>query len=74
MDADTRQRRTYIRNAILSFVITGICIGIDIKSFYINGGFYMNWKMAVSFVLYGLLIFMGIRAIKKARDLKKPEE
>jgi len=74
MDAETRQRRTYIRNAILSFVITGICLGVDIKSFYVNGGFYMNWKMGVSFVLYALLIFMGIRAIKKAKDLKNHEE
>ena len=44
---------------------------IDIRSFWRHGGFYMTWQLAVSFVLYVILIFMGIRAVKKARELSK---
>ena len=71
MDFEAREKRKYIRNALLSFVCTAVCIGIDIRSFWRHGGFYMTWQLAVSFVLYVILNFMGIRAVKKARELSK---
>lgn len=51
MDFEAREKRKYIRNALLSFVCTAVCIGIDIRSFWRHGGFYMTWQLAVSFVL-----------------------
>lgn len=30
MDFEAREKRKYIRNALLSFVCTAVCIGIDI--------------------------------------------
>ena len=49
MDFEAREKRKYIRNALLSFVCTAVCIGIDIRSFWRHGGFYMTWQLAVSF-------------------------
>lgn len=59
MDFEAREKRKYIRNALLSFVCTAVCIGIDIRSFWRHGGFYMTWQLAVSFVLYVIFDLYG---------------
>lgn len=66
MNSRKRERRSYIRSAVLSFGCTAVCIGIDIYNFIRAGRIYVDWKIAVSVVIYILLIFLGIRAIKKA--------
>lgn len=73
MNSNEKQKRMYIRNAILSFVCTAVCIAIDIRGFLAAGHLYFNWKLGVSYVLYIALIAMGIRAVKKARQLSREE-
>ena len=68
MNADSKEKRMYIRNAVVCFVCTAVCIGIDIRNFCIAGRLYFNWNLAISIVLYILLIIAGIRAVKKARQ------
>lgn len=68
MNADGKEKRMYIRNAVVCFVCTAVCIGIDIRNFYNAGGFYFSWNFAISIVLYILLIAAGIRAVKKAKE------
>lgn len=74
MEAREKERRVYIRNAVVCFVCTAICIGIDIKNFYTAGGFYVNTNIIVSFVLYILLIFAGIRAVKQAKKCRNEKK
>lgn len=61
MDFEAREKRKYIRNALLSFVCTAVCIGIDIRSFWRHGRFLYDVAAGGTFVLYVILIFMGIR-------------
>lgn len=61
----------YIRNALVCFACTAVCISIDIRNFIQAGHFYINWNIGLSFALYIVLIFMGIRAVKKAKELSK---
>lgn len=67
MDSESRQRRVYIRNAVICFVCTIVCIGIDIWNFIKAGHLYFNLEIGISCLLYVLLIFMGIRAIHKLK-------
>ena len=73
MNSRERQRRVYIRNAMLSFICVAVCLVIDIRSFVLRGGIYFTWQLGISYVLYVLLVFLGIRAVKKAREYKKEE-
>lgn len=68
MDSDTKQRRIYIRNAVICFLCTAICIGIDIRNFIKAGHLYFNIEIGISCLLYALLIYMGIRAVRKLRS------
>lgn len=70
MDSNEKQRRLYVRNALICFACTASCIGIDIRNFIQAGQFYFNWNIGLSFALYIVLIFLGIRSIKKARKMK----
>lgn len=70
MDSREKLRRVYIRNAILSFVCTFVCIIIDIRAIVVQHESILTWKMGVSVLLYILLIIMGTRAIKKIKELK----
>lgn len=67
MNASDKQRRSYYRSAMICFICTAVCIGIDIRDFWYAGQIYFTWKTGVSFALYVLLILMGIRALHKAR-------
>lgn len=69
MDANEKQRRLYIRNALICFACTAVCISIDIRTFIQEGHFSLNWNTGLSFALYIVLILMGVRAIKKYREL-----
>ncbi len=73
MNSKERQKHIYIRNALLSFLCTAVCIGIDIRSFVLAGRIFFNWKLGLSYVLYIILICMGIRAVMKAKQLKEEE-
>lgn len=73
MNSREKQKRIYIRNALLSFICTAVCIGIDIRSFVLAGRVFFNWKLGVSYVLYIILIAMGIRAVIKAKQLNAEE-
>lgn len=73
MNWNEKQKRIYIRNALLSFICTAVCIGIDIRSFVLAGRVFFNWKLGVSYVLYIILIAMGIRAVIKAKQLNAEE-
>lgn len=72
MNANEKQRRIYTRNALVCFACTAVCIAIDIQNF-MRVGFYFNWNIGLSFALYIVLIILGIRAVKKSRELKKAE-
>lgn len=74
MNSAEKQKRVYIRNALLSFICTAICIFIDIRNFVSAGHIFFNWKLGVSYLLYIALIFMGIRAVIMARRLGKEEK
>jgi len=71
MDSKTQQHRLYIRNALICFVCTAVCIVIDVRHFITVGKFYFNWQLGLSFVAYILLTLWGIRNFLKARNLKK---
>ena len=71
MDSKTQQHRTYIRNALICFVCTAVCIVIDVRHYIAMGKFYINWQLGLSFLAYILLILWGIRNFIKARNLKK---
>ncbi len=68
MDSESKQRRVYIRNAVICFVCTAVCIGIDIRNFIKAGHLYFNLEIGISCLLYVLLIFMGVRAIRKLKS------
>ena len=68
MDSETKQRRVYIRSAVVCFLCTAVCIGIDVRNFIRAGHLYLNLQIGISCLLYALLIFMGIRALRKARS------
>lgn len=68
MDSDTKQRRIYVRNAMICFLCTAICIVIDIRNFIKAGHLYFNLEIGISCLLYALLIYMGIRAVRKLRS------
>lgn len=68
MDSVTKQRRIYVRNAMICFLCTAICIGIDIRNFIKAGHLYFNLEIGISCLLYALLIYMGIRAVRKLRS------
>lgn len=74
MNSRDKQRHLYIRNAALSFGCTAVCIGVDIRNFIMAGHFYLNWNIGISIVIYVVLIMLGIRAVKKIRELKKEGE
>ena len=67
MDSESKQRRVYIRNAAVCFICTAVCIGIDIRNFIKAGHLYFNIEIGISCLLYALLIFMGIHAIRKIK-------
>ncbi len=71
MDSREREKRAYIRNAMVSFICVIVCLSVDIRSFIRVGRVYFTWHLGVSYILYALLIFMGIRAVKKARSIGK---
>lgn len=73
MNSNEKQKRMYIRNALLSFICTAVCLVIDIRGFVLAGHLYFNWRLGVSYLLYIVLIAMGIRAVKKARELGREE-
>lgn len=68
MDSNTRQRRIYLYNAVVCFVCTAVCIGIDIHKIITTGRIELSPELGISCALYALLIFLGIRAIRKYRN------
>lgn len=73
MNSIEKERRLYTRTIILSFALVVVCIGVDIYR-YIQGTLTFNTEFALSLVLYGILIFLGIRSIRKRRALKEIKE
>jgi hypothetical protein len=68
MDSKNKERRRYIRSAVVCFVCTAVCIGIDVRNFIYAGHIYFNWNIGFSIVMYIVLILCGIWALKKAKD------
>jgi hypothetical protein len=67
-ESKEKERRVYMRNALVCFACTAVCIAIDIRNFINAGHFYFTWGLALSCVIYLLFILMGIRAIKKWKE------
>lgn len=70
MDSNTKQKRTYVRSALICFACTAVCIGIDIRNFIRAGHLYFNFEIGVSIIMYAMLIFMGVRAIRKSKEVQ----
>lgn len=74
MDSQNKTLRVYQRNVLISFLCVAVCIGIDIRNFIQNRSITFTWQLAVSIIVYILLILMGIRSIKKIREIKRKQD
>lgn len=69
-----RESGLYHRNALICFICVGVCLAFDLQKYIRAGHFYWDWSIALSVVLYALLIFLGVRSLKKARRIKEKQE
>lgn len=65
-----RETSIYHRNALICFLCVGVCLFFDIQKYIQAGHFYFDWNIILSVVLYALLIYLGVRSIRKARKTK----
>ncbi len=71
MNSNDMKRHSYIRNAFVCFICTAVCIAMDVRNFIDAGGFYWDWNIGLSIVLYVVLIGLGIRLIRKSKQQKE---
>lgn len=69
-----RELGIYHRNALICFICVGACLVFDIQKYIRAGHFYWDWNTALSVVLYALLIFLGVRSLRKARKIKQNQD
>lgn len=62
-----REKQTYFRSAAVCFVCVAACIFLDIRKFLSAGHLIIDWEFGISLLLYVVLIFLGIRSIRKGK-------
>lgn len=67
-----RENRLHYRTALVCFVCIALCIYLDVQKYMRAGSFYLDWSFALSILLYLVLLFLGVRALRKGK--KEQEE
>lgn len=74
MESQNKTLRVYQRNVLISFLCVAVCISIDIRNYIQNGNITFTWQLAVSIIVYILLIHMGIRSIKRIHEIRQKQD
>lgn len=67
-----RESSMHYRTALVCFVCIALCIYLDVQKYIRAGSFYLDWNFALSILLYVVLAFLGIHALRKGK--KKGEK
>lgn len=65
--SEQKEQRRYVRTALICFSCLVLCLIFDIQKFYKLGRIVFDLEFFISLVLYALLIFLGIRSLRKSR-------
>lgn len=66
-----RESSMHYRTALVCFVCIALCIYLDVQKYMRAGSFYLDWNFAFSILLYLVLLFLGIRALRKGKKGKE---
>ena len=65
-----REARSYQRAAVICFICVAVCLFYDIRRYVLAGRIVFDVEFFISLLLYVVLIFLGIRSVRKGRKRK----
>ena len=66
-----REARSYQRAAVICFICVAVCLFWDIRRYVLAGRIVFDVEFFISLLLYAVLIFLGIRSVRKGRKRKE---
>lgn len=62
-----REARSYQRAAVICFICVAVCLFWDIRRYVLAGRIIFDVEFFISLLLYAILVFLGIRSIRKGK-------
>ena len=72
--SNEREVHSYYRTAFVCFLCLAACLFFDIRKYILASRILFDVEFFVSLLLYVLLIFLGIRSIRKGKGRKQPDD
>lgn len=66
-----REARSYQRTAVICFICVAVCLFWDIRRYMLAGRIIIDTEFFISLLLYAVLVFLGIRSIRKGKKRRR---
>lgn len=66
-----REARSYQRAAVICFICVAVCLFYDIRRYVLAGRIIFDVEFFISLLLYAVLVFLGIRSIRKGKKRRR---
>ena len=72
--SNEREVHSYYRTAFVCFLCLAACLFFDIRKYILAGRILFDVEFFISLLLYVLLVFLGIRSIRKGKRRKQKDD